>query len=126
MGVKPFYKKFKHNGVNGPNMAAVLSTMGPRASGLPLSSTTVRTRPPHNSNLGDFDWNSIFSGGIRWFHSAPIFAALSETTGELIIEGMKAAKKAGAIVSFDLNFREKLWNILGRGKKSRRGSCSHC
>jgi len=50
---------------------------------------------------------------VRWFHSGGIFAALSETTGELIIEAMKAARAAGAIVSFDLNFREKLWNIWG-------------
>jgi 2-dehydro-3-deoxygluconokinase len=39
----------------------------------------------------DFDWNEIFSQGVRWFHSGGIFAALSETTGELIAEGMKAA-----------------------------------
>jgi 2-dehydro-3-deoxygluconokinase len=67
---------------------------------------------------GDFDWASIFSGGVRWFHSGGIFAALSETTGELIIEGMKAAKKAGAIVSFDLNYRGKLWNIWGGEEKA--------
>jgi 2-dehydro-3-deoxygluconokinase len=62
---------------------------------------------------GDFDWNKIFSGGVRWFHSGGIFAALSETTGEVIIEGMKAAKTAGAVTSFDLNYRTKLWNIWG-------------
>jgi 2-dehydro-3-deoxygluconokinase len=62
---------------------------------------------------GDFDWKSIFAGGVRWFHSGGIFAALSETTAELIIEGMQAAKAAGAVVSFDLNFRQKLWNISG-------------
>jgi Sugar kinases, ribokinase family len=67
---------------------------------------------------GDFDWNAIFAGGVRWFHSGGIFASLSETTGEVIIEGMKAAKKAGAIVSFDLNFRAKLWNIWGGEKKA--------
>jgi 2-dehydro-3-deoxygluconokinase len=62
---------------------------------------------------GDFDWKQIFAGGVRWFHSGGIFAALSETTAELIIEGMQAAKAAGAVVSFDLNFREKLWRISG-------------
>jgi 2-dehydro-3-deoxygluconokinase len=67
---------------------------------------------------GDFDWNGIFNAGVRWFHSGGIFASLSETTGELIIEGMKAAKKAGAITSFDLNFREKLWAIWGGEKKA--------
>ena len=50
---------------------------------------------------------------MRWFHSGGIFAALSETTAELIIEGMQAAKAAGAVSSFDLNYREKLWKISG-------------
>ncbi len=62
---------------------------------------------------GDFDWGGIFANGVRWFHSGGIFASLSETTGELIIEGMKAAKAAGAVASFDLNYRAKLWNIWG-------------
>jgi len=50
---------------------------------------------------------------VRWFHSGGIFAALSPTTAELIIEGLQAAKAAGAVTSFDLNYREKLWNIIG-------------
>jgi 2-dehydro-3-deoxygluconokinase len=50
---------------------------------------------------------------VRWFHSGGIFAALSETTGELIAEGMRAAKAHGAITSFDLNYRAKLWNLWG-------------
>ena len=62
---------------------------------------------------GDFDWKAIFAGGVRWFHSGGIFAALSPTTAEVIIEGMQAAKAAGAVVSFDLNYRAKLWNISG-------------
>jgi 2-dehydro-3-deoxygluconokinase len=62
---------------------------------------------------GDFDWKAIFDDGVRWFHSGGIFASLSSTTGELILEGMKAAKAAGAVVSFDLNFREKLWSVWG-------------
>jgi 2-dehydro-3-deoxygluconokinase len=62
---------------------------------------------------GDFNWSEIFAGGVRWFHSGGIFAALSKTTPEVIIEGMQAAKAAGAMVSFDLNFREKLWKISG-------------
>jgi 2-dehydro-3-deoxygluconokinase len=62
---------------------------------------------------GDFDWKTIFAAGVRWFHSGGIFAALSPTTAELIIEAMKAAKAAGAVVSFDLNYRAKLWNISG-------------
>ena len=62
---------------------------------------------------GDFDWDKIFAGGCRWFHSGGIFAALSPTTSELVIEGMKAAGKAGAIRSFDLNYRAKLWDTIG-------------
>src|SRR5207237_7627926 len=62
---------------------------------------------------GDFDWAKIFAEGVRWFHSGGIFAALSETTSELILEGMQAAKAAGAINSFDLNYRAKLWSSVG-------------
>ncbi len=116
MGVKPFYKKFKHNGVNGPNMATVYSDRG-QGVRAPVVFYNRSNEAAAQLKPGDFDWNTIFAGGIRWFHSGGIFAALSQTTGELIIEGMKSAKKAGAIVSFDLNFREKLWNIWGGEKK---------
>jgi 2-dehydro-3-deoxygluconokinase len=68
---------------------------------------------------GDVDWDAVFRGGVRWFHSGGIFAALSETTGKLIIEGMQAAKKAGAVVSFDLNFRKKLWDVWGGEERAR-------
>ena len=117
MGVKPFYKYFKHNGVNGPNMATVYSDRG-QGVRAPLVFYNRSNEAASLLKPGDFDWNKIFSGGVRWFHSGGIFASLSETTGELIIDGMKAAKKAGAIVSFDLNFREKLWNIWGGQKKA--------
>jgi 2-dehydro-3-deoxygluconokinase len=111
-GVKPFYQRFQHNGVNGPNMATVYSDCGfgvraPVVFYNRANEAAARLKP------GDFDWGAIFAGGVRWFHSGGIFAALSETTGEVIVEGMKAAKAAGAVVSFDLNFREKLWNIWG-------------
>jgi 2-dehydro-3-deoxygluconokinase len=117
MGVKPFYKRFKHNGVNGPNMATVYSDRG-QGVRAPVVFYNRSNEAAAQLKPGDFDWDAIFSGGVRWFHSGGIFAALSETTGELIIEGMKAAKKAGAIVSFDLNFREKLWNIWGGQQKA--------
>lgn len=67
---------------------------------------------------GDFDWKAIFSEGVRWFHSGGIFASLSETTAELVIEAMKAAKAAGVICSFDLNYREKLWKTVGGMKRA--------
>src|SRR5438045_6263708 len=112
MGVKPFYKMFEYNGVNGPNIATVYSDkgFGVRA---PVVFYNRSNEAAAQRKLGDFDWDAIFAGGVRWFHSGGIFAALSETTAEVIIDGMKAAKKAGAVTSFDLNFREKLWKISG-------------
>jgi 2-dehydro-3-deoxygluconokinase len=112
MGVIPFYKRFKHNGVNGPNMATVYSDRGygvrpPVVFYNRANEAAAQLKP------GDFDWPAIFGEGVRWFHSGGIFASLSETTGELIIEGMQAAKAAGAITSFDLNYRPKLWNLWG-------------
>ncbi|MBM4169009.1 MAG: sugar kinase [Ignavibacteria bacterium] len=117
MGVHPFYKKFKHNGVNGPNMATVYSDRG-QGVRAPVVFYNRSNEAAAQLKPGDFDWNAMFSGGTRWFHSGGIFASLSETTGALIIDGMKAAKKAGAITSFDLNFREKLWNIWGGQQKA--------
>jgi 2-dehydro-3-deoxygluconokinase len=112
MGVKPFYKKFKHDGVHGPNMATVFSNQGAGVRA-PVVFYNRCNEAAAQLKPGDFDWDTIFAGGVRWFHSGGIFAALSETTAEVIIEGMQAAKKAGAIVSFDLNYRAKLWNICG-------------
>ena len=117
MGVKPFYKRFEHDGVTGPNMATVYSDRGvgvraPVVFYNRSNEAAARLKP------GDFDWKGIFSAGVRWFHSGGIFAALSATTAEVIIEGMQAAKAAGAIVSFDLNFREKLWKVFGGGDRA--------
>jgi 2-dehydro-3-deoxygluconokinase len=112
MGVKPIYKHFEHDGARGPNIATVYSDVG------------YGVRPPvvfyNRANEagallkpGDFDWEDIFSKGVRWFHSGGIYASLSETTSELIIEAMKAAKRYGAVTSFDLNYRGKLWESMG-------------
>lgn len=117
MGVKPFYKRFAHNGVNGPNMATVFSDRG-QGVRAPIVFYNRSDEAAARLKPGDFDWKKIFAGGVRWFHSGGIFAALSKTTGELIVEGMKAAHDAGAVVSFDLNYREKLWNIWGGGDQA--------
>src|SRR6266498_4152559 len=93
MGVRPFYKRFQHNGVNGPNMAAVYSDRGLGVRG-PVVFYNRANEAAAQLKPGDFDWKAIFSGGVRWFHSGGIFAALSETTSELIMEGMRAAKAA--------------------------------
>ncbi|HUO31305.1 MAG TPA: PfkB family carbohydrate kinase [Bryobacteraceae bacterium] len=112
MGVKPFYKHFAHDGATGPNMAAVYSDrgFGVRA---PVVFYNRANEAAALLKPGDFDWPAIFGAGVRWFHSGGIFAALSPTTAEVIIEAMQAAKAAGAVVSFDLNYRAKLWNISG-------------
>src|SRR6516164_9644428 len=112
MGVKPFYKHFKHNGVNGPNMATVYSDRGLGVRG-PVVFYNRCNEAAAQLKPGDFDWKTIFANGVRWVHSGGIFAALSPTTAELAAEMMKEAKAAGAVTSFDLNFREKLWKISG-------------
>src|SRR5574340_1795916 len=117
MGVKPYFKHFKHNGVNGPNMATVYSDRG-HGVRAPVVFYNRCNEAAAQLKPGDFNWGEIFKGGVRWFHSGGIFASLSATTGEVIIEAMKAAKEAGAVTSFDLNFREKLWNIWGGQQKA--------
>jgi 2-dehydro-3-deoxygluconokinase len=117
MGVQPFYKRFAHNGVNGPNMATVYSDRG-QGVRAPVVFYNRAYEAAAELEPGDFDWKAIFAGGVRWFHSGGIFASLSETTGELIIEGMEAAKAAGAVISFDLNYRAKLWNLWGSHERA--------
>ena len=112
MGVRPFYKRFKHDGVTGPNMATVYSDQG-HGVRAPVVFYNRCNEAAAQLKAGDFDWKAITAGGLRWFHSGGIFSALSKTTPDLVIEGMKAAKAAGAVVSFDLNFRAKLWQISG-------------
>lgn len=69
---------------------------------------------------GDFDWADIFGKrGVRWFHTGGIFAALSDTTPELVVEAVQAAKKHGTIVSYDLNYRPSLWKSIGGPKRAR-------
>src|SRR5256885_7858333 len=109
MGVTPFYKHFKHDGVHGPNMATVYSDRG-HGVRAPVVFYNRCNEAAAQLKPGDFDWKTIFAEGVRWFHSGGIFAALSPTTAEVIVEAMKAAKAAGAITSFDLNYRAKLWN----------------
>jgi 2-dehydro-3-deoxygluconokinase len=112
LGVRPFYRRFAHDGVRGPNIATVFSDRGfgiraPAVFYNRANEAAALMEP------GDIDWNAVMAGGLRWFHSGGIFAALSPTTPELIIEGMQAAKACGAVVSFDLNYRAKLWHASG-------------
>src|ERR671929_303133 len=68
MGVKPFYKRFKHNGVNGPNMATVYSDRG-QGVRAPVVFYNRSNEAGAMLKPGDFDWGAIFGAGVRWFHS---------------------------------------------------------
>ena len=68
---------------------------------------------------GDIDWEHLFGElGVRWLHTGGIFAALSETTAEVVIEAVTAAKKHGTVVSYDLNYRPSLWKSIGGQAKA--------
>jgi len=112
MGVTPIYKRYAHDGVSGPNIATVYSDrgIGVRA---PVVFYNRANEAAGLLRKGDFDWSAIFGRGVRWFHSGGLFAALSDTTPEVLLEAMAAARASGAIVSFDLNYRAKLWQARG-------------
>lgn len=81
---------------------------GPRASVTMYDrghSATSRMQP------GDVDWNKLFKeDGVRWLHSGGIYTCLSESTRKVAADALEAAHEAGTIVSYDLNFRSKLWS----------------
>src|ERR1700688_2912880 len=63
---------------------------------------------------GEIDWDHIFGKlGVRWFHTGGIFCALSDSTAEVACKAMKAARRRGTIVSYDLNYRDSLWKAIG-------------
>lgn len=115
MGVRPFYKHYRHDGVRGPNIATVYSDRG-QGVRAPVVFYNRANEAGSLLKPGDFNWQEIFAGGVRWFHSGGIFAAIGGQTAELIVEGMQAARASGAITSFDLNYRVKLWNTLDGGE----------
>jgi 2-dehydro-3-deoxygluconokinase len=117
-GVTPFYKQFVHDGVTGPNIATVYSdrAVGVRA---PVVFYNRANEAAAQLQPGDFDWDTIFaSNSVRWFHTGGLFEALSETTPEVIVEAMQAARRNGVVVSFDLNYRAKMWKRLGGQAKA--------
>jgi 2-dehydro-3-deoxygluconokinase len=68
---------------------------------------------------GDFDWEHIFGKlGVRWFHTGGVFAGLSDTTPQLAIEAVQAARKYGTLISYDLNYRPSLWKSIGGQKRA--------
>lgn len=116
-GVTPFYKWFEHDGVRGPNIATVYSDRG-HGVRAPVVFYNRANEAGALLKPGDFEWAKIFGRGVRWFHSGGIFASLSPTTSELILEGMQTAHAAGAVISFDLNYRAKLWASVGGVEKA--------
>jgi 2-dehydro-3-deoxygluconokinase len=70
--------------------------------------------------LGEVDWDHLFGNlGVRWLHTGGIYAALSDTTPEVIAEAMKSARSHGTVVSFDLNYRPSLWKDFGGQARAR-------
>jgi len=68
---------------------------------------------------GDIDWDRLFGEeGVRWFHTGGIFAALSETTADVALEALQAAKRHGTTTSYDLNYRASLWKSIGGSAKA--------
>jgi 2-dehydro-3-deoxygluconokinase len=111
-GVEGIYKEMDHDSVRGPNIATVYSDRGhgvrPPVVFYNRSNEAAALLKP-----GDFDWATIFRDGVRWVHSGGIFASLSTTTSQVILEMLDAAGPAGALRSVDLNYRAKLWAPLG-------------
>ena len=114
-GVVPFYKWFEHDGVRGPNIATVYSDRG-QGSVRPSFSTIGRTRR-RLLKPGDFDWAKIFGRGVPLVSFGRHLRRAVEYHVGLILEGMRAAKAAGAVTSFDLNYRE----IVGVGWRAGAG-----
>jgi 2-dehydro-3-deoxygluconokinase len=112
MGVTPLYRSFATDGVRGPNVAMVFSDRGAGVRA-PVVFYNRAEEAAARLGPGDFDWAGIFGQGIRWFHSGGIFASLSGSTPSLIVEAMEAAHAANAVVSFDLNYRARLWAAAG-------------
>ena len=68
----------------------------------------------------DFDFDHIFGElGVRWFHTGGIYAALSEQSSETVVAAIKAAKKYGTVVSYDLNYRPSMWSAIGGQEKAK-------
>ena len=97
MGVTPFYKRFAHDGVHGPNMATVYSDRG-HGVRAPVVFYNRANEAAAQLKPGDFDWATIFAGGVRWFHSGGIFAALSGHDGaSSSSRACRPRKAAGAV-----------------------------
>ena len=111
MGVKPFYKRFKHNGVNGPNMATVYSDRG-HGVRAPVVFYNRFNEAGALLEARRFRLEGDLRGGVRWFHSGGIRGAFGNDRHR---RGHAGGEGTGAVISFDLNYREKLGNLGGQG-----------
>ena len=122
MGVRSFYKHFEHDGVRGPNIATVYSDRGHGVRAPVVFYPTGPTKPARCSSQAISTGSRSTRRASVGFTRAASTAALGEHTSDLIVEGMKAAKAAGAIASFDLNYRAKLWKTLPGGETKGRST----
>ena len=111
MGVRPFYKRFAHDGVTGPNMATVYSDRGVGVRA-PVVFYNRSNEAGAMLKPGDFDWQGIFSRGVRWFHSGGIFASLSETTAPLSVSAKSA--RLGTAIATCVNIRSRRLSTRSR------------
>jgi 2-dehydro-3-deoxygluconokinase len=115
MGVDGIWKWYDFDGIGNPRIANTYSDQG-FGSRAPEVWYDRANEAAARLKAGDIDWQDVFEKrGTRWFHSGGLFAALSPTAADVILEGMTAAKKSHAVTSYDLNFRQKLWEAVGGG-----------
>jgi len=125
MGVIPFYTRFPHDGVRGPNMAHVYSDRG-QGVRAPVVFYNRSNEAAALLTKESFAWDEIFSHKIRWFHSGGIFSALSPATPDLVIKAMQEAHSHEAVVSFDLNYRKKLWASIAQSGEDAQRTAQQC
>jgi len=119
LGVKPFYRMYEHDGKDGPNIAQTFSDIG--RQGRPPKVFYNRSNEAAQLLLPeDFDWNTIFKDGIRLFHSGGLFTALCERTTNLVTYAFGKAKEHGAVRSYDVNWRPRLWEPRGGKEEAQR------
>jgi 2-dehydro-3-deoxygluconokinase len=114
-GIQPYFKEFDYDGIGQPIYSQTF-TFQPRGQQQLKVGYERRGEAAALLTVRDFDWDSIFKRqGARIFHTGGLFAALSPETSELIVHAIRAAKAGGALISFDLNWREALWRASSGG-----------
>ena len=118
MGVRPFYKRFEHDGARGPNMATVYSDRG-HGVRAPVVFYNRSNEAAALLKPGDFDWKAIFAAACAGFTAAASSPRSPRRRPNSLSKPCRRRRTAAPIVSFDLNYREKLWNASGMGRSGR-------